>query len=240
MKLFASIFFIILGSSSLCFAQNLSAKEVILKSIKYHDPQGKLLQSDLTFDFIETRPNTKDRSITVICNVKKESFTLLQSRDSFFIDSNYEKGKVRFKVNGVDEILPEVKEKYRLNSERFVMMRNYYQYLWLLPLKLKDPGAIIDEQASLEDFFGTESLQIKVTYDPEVGKDIWYFYFQPQTFALVGYRFYHDENANDGEYILLEGEQESSGVRIPKTRKWYTHKEDKFLGSDILNGFWVE
>jgi len=73
-----------------------------------------------------------------------------------------------------------------------------------------------------------------VTYDPEVGDDIWYFYFHPETYALVGYRFYHNESANDGEYILFSGELESYGIRIPQTRKWYTHKEDKYLGADTL------
>jgi len=51
---------------------------------------------------------------------------------------------------------------------------------------------------------------------------------------MVGYRFYHDESANDGEDILLEQEIESDDVRLPQIRKWYTHKEDKYLGQDKL------
>jgi len=240
MKIFISLFLFILGFSNSSLAQKLSAKELLSLSLEYHDPQGKLLQSDLTFDFIETRPNGQDRSTTVKCNIKKESFVILQSRDSFFIDSKYDKGEISFRVNGRDEISVDIKEKLKLNNDRLLMLRNYYQYLWLLPLKLEDPGTIVHEPAFLKDFFGTESWEIKVTYDPGVGNDIWYFYFHPKTYALVGYRFYHDEAANDGEYILLLGEQESNGVKIPKSRKWYTHKDDKFLGADILEGFWVE
>jgi hypothetical protein len=77
-------------------------------------------------------------------------------------------------------------------------------------------------------------LEIKVTYDPEVGADIWYFYFDPSTFALSGYRFYHDESKNDGEYILLEGEITINGVKFPEKRAWHTHKEGKYLGNDDL------
>ena len=77
-------------------------------------------------------------------------------------------------------------------------------------------------------------LSLRVTYDPEVGVDTWYLYFDPDTSALVGYRFYHDESANDGEYIVLEGEVSSGTLRLPKARTWYTHGDDRLLGTDTL------
>jgi len=52
---------------------------------------------------------------------------------------------------------------------------------------------------------------------------------------MIGYRFYHDESANDGEYILLEGETTDGSVRLPKRRTWYTHKDDRLLGTDVLD-----
>ena len=48
------------------------------------------------------------------------------------------------------------------------------------------------------------------------------------------YRFYHDEAAGDGEYIVLDGELEAAGLRLPKSRAWYIHKEDRHLGTDVL------
>jgi hypothetical protein len=75
---------------------------------------------------------------------------------------------------------------------------------------------------------------LKVSYDPETGSDTWYFYFNPETYALAAYQFYHDPAKNDGEYILLEGEAEVGGMRLPKRRSWYTNKERRFLGTDIL------
>ena len=101
-------------------------------------------------------------------------------------------------------------------------------------MKLKDPGTIVHPDAKVQDFFGQSLIEIKVTYDPLVGADTWYIYFDPKDFSLKGYRFYHDEEINDGEYILFEGELSYRNVRIPKQRKWYTHKEDRYLGADIL------
>ena len=72
-----------------------------------------------------------------------------------------------------------------------------------------------------------------MTYDPEVGTDTWYFYFDPSNYALVGYRFYHDESANDGEYIILDRLEEGD-MRLPKVRSWFRNNDDELLGTDKL------
>ena len=221
--------------SSSSYSQSISAEEIVEKSIAYHDPNGKLLSKEVTLHLTETRPNGSDRKSEIRFNLKKEKFHLTQLKDNHKIQSIYKCGKVSFLFDGKKEVSAADIEKYKLNSNRVDMLKNYYQYLWLLPLKLKDEGSNFNPLVKKADFFGKESLEVRVTYDPGVGADVWYFYFNPNTFALQGYRFYHDEEKNDGEYIILEEEVVYSGVRIPKIRKWYTHKEDKFLGSDILD-----
>ena len=47
-------------------------------------------------------------------------------------------------------------------------------------MKLKDEGAIIHKQVNLDKFKGEMYLVLKVTYKKEVGKDTWYFYFDPE------------------------------------------------------------
>ena len=101
-------------------------------------------------------------------------------------------------------------------------------------MKLRDEGTQIYEKVTTTTFQDKEVLSMKVTYDKAVGEDIWYFYFNPKNYALVGYRFYHDEDVNDGEYIPLEGEEVINGIRFPKTRTWYVNKDDRLLGADIL------
>ncbi|MEO0875473.1 MAG: hypothetical protein AAFY48_12785, partial [Bacteroidota bacterium] len=58
----------------------------------------------------------------------------------------------------------------------------------------------------------------------------------PGTYALSGYRFYHDEADNDGEYILVEGEAQVGQLRLPAKRHWYTHGDRRYLGSDEIVG----
>lgn len=225
------------SSSTTILAQDISPKEIINRSIQYHDPKGMVLKKEMTLNMTETRPNGSDRKSTIAFDIKGEAFEMTRIIDGIKIESELEKDKASFIVAGSKEISSDHVEKYRLTKERLVMMKNYYQYLWAMPMKLNDPGTNYNPLVKKVDFFGKESLEIRVTYDPGVGGDVWYFYFNPSSFALQGYRFYHDEEKNDGEYIVLEDEVIHKHVRLPKARKWYTHKEDKFLGADILDSF---
>ena len=79
-------------------------------------------------------------------------------------------------------------------------------------------------------------MVLQVSYSPEVGKEHWYFYIHPETFELKAYQFYHNEEENDGEYILLEELIEFEGLKIPKTRIWFMNKDDKQIGKDVIRG----
>ncbi|NNE30264.1 MAG: hypothetical protein HKN16_11545 [Saprospiraceae bacterium] len=220
-------------SSGVC-AQTLSAKELLEKSIAYHDRDGKLMNSDVKLSLNEPRPGGPDRVSEISFLPMKSAFLLKRTAGEDVIRMEVIEGESSFTLNGSSDLSEEETKKFRLSKERVVMMRDYYHYLWFLPMKLNDPGTNLHPEVKPYDFFGTPSLQVKVSYSPEVGTDTWYFYFDPSTFAMVGYRFYKDESKNDGEYILLEGEVQNDGFRIPKTRKWYMHQDDKYLGMDEL------
>ena len=229
-RILCSLFLVLLFTES---NTQVSASQLLDKSIKYHDPQGKLTSSKVVLHFKETRPHGSDRKSMVELWPLKEQFKMSREIDGVKVKTEGDKNQFTHYVDGNSPNQNQI-EKYRLTSERSEMMKNYYHYLWYMPLKLKEPGTIIDQEIKITDFFGKQALEMKVTYEHSVGGDIWYFYFHPETSALIGYRFYHDESANDGEYITFEGETISDGVRIPKERTWYTHKEDKLLGTDIL------
>lgn len=224
---------LLMALPNICIAQS-NANEIIEKSIAFHDPDGILTESRLTLDIMESRPNGSDRKSKAVIDVNKEYYLVEREVDGATTSMKVRKGKSSFKLNGKKKFSKEDKEKYKLTPERAKMMSQYYRYLWLSPLILKDPGTIIDPSFNVVNFFGKTCMEIKVTYEPSVGGDIWYFYFNPETYALEGYRFYHDEAANDGEYILFEGMAKSGSVSIPQKRTWYMHKDDKVLGTDNL------
>lgn len=226
-----AIITIILITKSICLLGQMDGKTLLKRSVAYHDPQEKLMKREAIFHLNESRTNAADRTSIVTVNPKKQRFNLVRTVDGVQSTITLEKEKIALRIvniTGSDVV------KNDMTPERIRNMKNYYEYLWYMPVKLNDPGTIIGDKIIKTDFFGKTALQMKVTYEDYVGHDIWYFYFDPSTYALIGYRFYHDEGANDGEYVLLDGESESNGVRIPKVRQWYTHKEGKLLGTDTL------
>lgn len=233
-KLFTTLLFLSCTFSMVAQSNSLTATEVLAKSIEYHDPKGKWEKGKFDLKLKESRPNGAFRETKLAINNEKQTFELSQKRGNRLISRYVEAGQCENKLDGAATFSKEENEKFRLDCAYSTRMKDYYMYLYGLPMKLRDPGTILKEEVALKDFQGTKLLEVKVTYDPEVGADTWYFYFDSSTYALSGYRFYHDESKNDGEYILISGEEQVGPLRLPKTRAWYTHKEDKLLGTDEL------
>ena len=222
----------LLASNINLFAQD--AMDIIEKSIAYHDPDQKLNTLSWSMMFDENRPDQPPRPSSFHFNPITYDFEVSRTMDEMEVTWSIKSDEFKGSLDGKDELSEDIIEKYRIQRDRGLLLRDYYHYLWALPMKLKDPGTIVHERVERVDFFSKDSWQIKVTYSEEVGGDIWYFYFNPESYALQGYRFYHDESANDGEYILLDGEVGFGNIKLPAERKWYTHKEDKYLGQDKL------
>lgn len=214
-------------------ADELSAAEVLLnQSIEYHDPTGKFLSAPWCLKFRETRPQADDRHSEILVDVPGERFQM-KRRSEHVVSGIMDGERCEMSLDGRRDLTAAEREKHKIGCERLRLMRNYYVYLWGLPMKLRDPGTHLGEVETTE-FMGQPVFGLRVTYDAAVGKDIWYFYFDRMSAALRGYRFYHDEAKNDGEYIVLSEEHASHGVRLPQSRAWYTHQENRLLGTDIL------
>lgn len=216
------------------WCQSIDASIVLRKSIQYHDPQGKMNRFLLKMNLKQFRPDGSNRESTIIVGLNSPIFSLEDNRNDDIISMNNFNGDIRFKVNGNESLDNQTLEKYRLSDDRFQLMHNYYRYLWFAPLVLKDPGTHISVKSTLTEFNNQKVWTIKVTYDPDVGSDIWYFYFDEESYKMVGYCFYKDVEETRGEYIHLTGELEKSGLRIPASRKWYMFKDDEYLGTDEL------
>ncbi|KQC30440.1 DUF6503 family protein [Flagellimonas eckloniae] len=228
------ILILILFWGTVFYAQDISAEELLNKSITFHNPNQKWESFNGSFTVLMNTPKSSDRLSTIKIDLLKEQFSLSVEKDSTTYSYLFNKEKCTIRLNGSTEISETDRKKHRLSCERGKMMQNYYTYLYGLPMKLKDPGTILDDTVQSKTFKGKKYLVLKVNYEEEVGNDVWYFYFDPNTYAMEVYQFYHDESKGDGEYILLSGLEEINGVKMPKTRAWYYNKDDKYLGTDVL------
>jgi len=211
------------------------AQELLVRSLAYHDPAGQWPTYKGTLRFEEARPNGEVRNTQVTLDVPGSGMVHRGEADGRTLVRDVRADHCSATLDGREPTEAEM-EDLGLACDRLERTRNYYHFLWGLPMKLEDPGTQIDESVERTTFMDAEVEQIRVTYDPEVGGDTWYFYFEPATAKLVGYRFYHDESKNDGEYIILEDELDVAGMRIPANRRWYVNADDRFLGEDRLVG----
>ncbi|MCV6628589.1 MAG: DUF6503 family protein [Flavobacteriaceae bacterium] len=214
--------------------QEQTASEVLEKSIAFHDPDGQWKSFDHSFEVVMETPNRPRRHSKISINLPKQFFRVVAKRGDTTTDMQVAKDSCNILLNGSANYSQKEAENHRLSCERTKMYRDYYTYLYGLPMKLKDPGTIIHPKLLYKRFKGKKYVVLKVTYDPKVGKDVWYFYFDPETYAMEVYQFFHEEAKNDGEYILLTGLKKVNGIQMPKDRAWYYNRDDKYLGTDKL------
>jgi hypothetical protein len=219
--------------SIISFSQDITGNELLEKAIQFHDPNGnwETFEGQL-FVTMET-PNGAPRKSSIRINLPEQYFSVKAIRDTITTTYTVRKGDCNIAINGNENPSEEQIKKFSLSCERAHMYKNYYTYLYGLPMKLKDEGTIIHQKVEKKAFKGKDYLVLKATYSKEVGKDTWYFYFNPKTFAMEVYQFFK-ETKDSGEYILLSGLETINEIKMPKNRAWYYTKNNAYLGTDIL------
>ncbi|WP_224484218.1 DUF6503 family protein [Robertkochia aurantiaca] len=230
--------YLLLGAASLAALtsctreQKPTAQQLLDKTIAYHDPDNAWEKFEGELEIVLEMPESSDRITRITLDRPDDYFRAETIKDSTVTVRTYDKGQCTFTLNGRSELSQDEIETHRGSCERTAFMKDYYSYLYGLPMKLRDPGTQLQPEVKLDTFQNKTYYVLKVSYDPEVGKDTWSFYINPETYAMEAYQFVHNDNGK-GEYILLEGLDTIKGMMIPKDRHWYTN-EGKFLGSDRL------
>jgi len=220
------------------FAQNLNPPELLEKAIAYHDPDGRWATFNDVFTVVMTRPDNPKRESQITINLPQEYFSLKAKRDTVTTQYIIDQSECQMLYQG-QPIDGTSAQSVDMSCERGNMYRNYYTYLYGLPMKLQDPGTNINYPVERKEFQGKQYWVLKATYDAAVGSDVWYFYFNPETYAMEIYQFYKTDEAgkilpDSGEYILLSEEEMINGIKMPKVRAWYYNKDDQYLATDTL------
>ncbi len=225
---------LVLINSHPMWAQPTSPNALVSRSLHYHDPMDLWTSKPLEIILKESRPNVDDMRTILFIDIDKQRFHLDRTVDNHRLEYKIDSQQVTFLLDGSSTLSDDTKRRYKLTTMRSKKLRDYYLYFCGLPMKLRDPGAIWDPIIEPADFQQLKTWRMKVTYEPTVGKDTWYFYFDQDDYSLRGCRFYHDESKNDGEYIVFEGVVSVGGINFPQHRHWYLNKDDTYLGSDTI------
>jgi len=239
MKLFRFLL-IAIFSFQFAIAQNISGPQLLEKAIQYHDPNGQWETFNGKLKIVMEMPSDSiSRMTNLHINLPLEYFYLESKQGNVEYDFIVNKGNCPSSTKSAGAILKFGLESHEELCERAKLYRDYYTYLYGLPMKLKDEGTNISEKVERKTFKGKDYLVLKVTYDEAVGSDVWYFYFNPKTYAMEIYQFFKtDENgdikADSGEFIMLSETETINQILIPKVRAWYYNKDDSYLATDIL------
>lgn len=216
------------------YSQELTGAQLLENAIQYHDPNGNWKTFKGDFNITMEIPEKANRESHITIDLPQQYFSVKAKTNNNLSEYIIDKDSITILFNGNKNPSKDILKTHRLSKERAKLYKNYYTYLYGLPMKLKDAGTIIHNYVESKTFKGKTYWVLKVTYDEKTGEDTWYFYFNKTTYAMEIYQFYHDETKNDGEYILLSEEEIIKGIKMPKIRAWYINKDDTLLGTDIL------
>lgn len=179
------------------YAQNVTGTELLEKAINYHDPNSNWPTFSGNFKVTMTSPKRSKRVSDVNINLPSEFFSVTAVKDS--VVTTYTVGKNSCRLFYNEKELTEAEgEDIKMTCKGANMYKNYYTYLYGLPMKLKDAGTIIDPKVERKIFKGKQYLVLKATYDDKIGTDVWYFYFNPKTYAMEVYQFFKtDQKGNE-------------------------------------------
>ncbi|WP_288371335.1 DUF6503 family protein [uncultured Algoriphagus sp.] len=214
MRAFICLCTVLIFSCSSQQSDEWTGPQLIQKSIQFHDPAGNWAEFKGTLEIEDSLPADRPSRKYAVSFDNELSKVIYRKDDLHFIVWN----------DSVQVFEGEIAQ------DRAIMLRNYYSYLWGLPMKLQDPNTIIEKEIKTEVLNGVYYWVVRVPYE----KDVWYFYLDKESFEMKAYKFYQDEAAQKGEIIYLDGLLEVSDMKIPKERTWYRTEKDEFLGTDIL------
>jgi len=162
--------FFLIGFLKPIHCQKLNADALLNKTIKYHDPNS--LWNEFKASFFVTMESAEGslRKSKINLDLKHSFFNLSVKVDENQWTSSIDRGVCKLSFNGSQVINPEIEKKFGLNCERALMYRNYYTYLYGLPMKLKDPGTILSPKVLEKTINGLSYWVLKVNYKPEDSK----------------------------------------------------------------------
>ncbi|CAN0601556.1 unnamed protein product, partial [Ectocarpus sp. 12 AP-2014] len=153
------------------YAQEITGTQLLERAIAYHDPENNWSSFKGKMLIEMENPKSSPRSTVIEMKLPNNYFKSTVKKDNYTIESELDNGECTLKLNGSTSIFPKIKDSLNISCDRAKMMKNYYTYLYGLPMKLKDPGTIIDNNVVKKTFKGKEYLVLKATYEKEVGND---------------------------------------------------------------------
>ncbi len=214
-----------------CRAQEMDNKNLISKSISFHDPNGRWKNFEGEF-LIQTE---SDHSVELILDNSRSQASwkeILKSKDTLY--GGFVGDSCFVQKNG--RLIPNkgAIENFLLECDKIKERTQYWIYMYGLPMKLMDDEVNFTTDPKVISFLQSSYWMTEVNYNLNQDEEFWRFYFNRETFALEAAQFFHPALNNDSEYILFDHLQWIQGIRLPTKHSWFMKNTNEFIGDEKL------
>ena len=217
-------------------SQPLQPIDIVKKSIAYHDSANRLKDNPLVFKVKHYGGSGAlfGESLMEIDQKKGYIYELasLQSDSSLTIERYMLGDSSWAKLNGSSDFSKEDAKKHYLDEAGVLYMTNYYRYIFSLPHNLIQDGAALSDSLYRKEFKGIDCYWVSPKYDDSIQRERWTYFFDPESFKLIGGLFCYKSPEKDGNYSIFEGEKEIDGMKFPEIHDWKDYNTDKSIGKD--------
>jgi hypothetical protein len=120
----------------------LAAEGLLHRSIAYHDPDGRWERGAFEITDVSSRVDGTGRRTVLRFDNARGRFEMEQVVDGRVLKIVVENDAVvEVRLDGRAELSAEEIDRFRLSPAQVLTTRNFYLYLYGLPMKLKDPPA---------------------------------------------------------------------------------------------------
>ncbi|MET2983967.1 DUF6503 family protein [Aureibaculum conchae] len=230
-----SLFIILIYSLSACNQEkSLDGLQILNESITAHDSSGTWNRASLNLHIQEPRVSNPYRYSILKLDNSKNTFELSRNRDEYVskhcIESN---GNSFTLLDGKKEIDTSLIKKYRLEPQRNIGYKNFYQLMYGLPMSLNNYMEKI--VSTTEVVFNKEQCyKIEVELKEPMISKYWTIYISKTNNRIIGIEIVFPDKPNEGERLYFEGIINIDGIKIPRIRHWHELKNDTYSGSDIV------
>ncbi|MFT6717105.1 MAG: hypothetical protein ACJA0Q_001756 [Saprospiraceae bacterium] len=181
----------------------ITGEDIVNASIKFHDPEGKwnTLNADFVFESNFSFNDSTPEKLHININVPNNAFRYTNLNRN--VDLTYNQDSC--------EVL-----KGNATCDGYHWTKNFYTYVWGLPMKLKDPSTVIQQKFNLDTIQQIPLYVVSIPYENENYK----FYFDQKNYELKCFSFLKNKGELKGEFIMLSGIHEYDGIKFPKHKRW--------------------
>jgi hypothetical protein len=234
------IYFILAFSmaSVYCYAQdlktNLTGKEILERTIKYHDPNG--LWDNYKGKLFEVTVFASNYVVKENIEIDKPNDFYLSTcfQDFGTLKRGIDKGKNIFSLNGKPDIPEDIKENWGISDDGIKQFREQHYGHFGLPMVYKKSGMTIQDEVKIVDFDGRRCYAVTFIGKPDLIINSFYtgeqiLYIDMNNFSMRGLRWKMPET--EGVQIF-EGEVDINGIKIVHVKCAFD-KDGNALGSSI-------